>query len=80
MPIPASAVTSGRNAANSAPKAKPSTSRASTTPIAVLDDPVLAALCSMAWPPSATWSRGPCAAWATVITCLTAGTGSDWAR
>ena len=45
------AVMSGRKAANRAPKAMPSTMRASTIPAPVLEELPCASAASMSWPP-----------------------------
>src|ERR1700761_1592357 len=79
MPIATRAVTIGVRAANRAPKARPSTIRASTTPRTVLLEDGCGRTFSMAAPDSSTRSWGPSAAWAVRITALTALAGRFWA-
>src|SRR5579875_3849323 len=69
------AVSIGRAAANSAPNATSSTTRAKTIPMAVLGPEVGACAFSMSWPPSATSRSAVRAEWAALITASTADYG-----
>ncbi len=79
VPSPKSAVTIGSPIARNEPKLIRSTMTAARTPIPVVVLGAANSVCSIACPPSSTWSASDSMLWARAITALIAGTGRAFA-